>query len=79
MVTTSSLHVSRVTISLSTKTHIVELKLGNLYRAVSIHKKPPKKIPEYFVQKWPVASIFKFQAIYKGKSAIIGPKILNRL
>jgi hypothetical protein len=46
--------------SLSTKTHIVELKLGNLSRAVFRHQMPPKKKSEFLEHKRSVASNFRF-------------------
>ena len=56
----------KVTLSLSTITHIVELKLGNLSRAAFRHQKPPKKNQNFRStnEVWP--AILDFRPFIKG-------------
>ena len=59
------------------KNLFVDFEAGTLSRAAYIPQQPPTKIWEYFEHKWPVAIVFKFCPIYKGKWAIISQKILK--
>ena len=66
-----------MTISLFQKTLFVDSESGTLSRAAYIPQEPPKKNGEYSEQKRPVAIVFKFLPIFKGKLAIISRKILK--